>query len=340
MRTWNKLFWLCLIGMILLAAGIIFLPRYFSRGLDMGKMNQVQLAERENFSFLEQSSDSILDNARAFRYLNSADNNLMLISSYDESAKINSELLEAVYSEAMNAAETGAIPWISSIGYYASSDVYSRIYAEDELDSSYDPWMYWGQMVRFARYYSLTYPSHTGSNTKEMLNFWYLRFSDGETFDYYFLVNAATYQIYYARIHNFFTDWIVKYWNKAYRQGDISSESDDANSASTAVDIYDASGKKAQRKIYDAESHALSEEVYWLFADFLGTGCQDYYGADDLKNIYNNSRDDRISLLVLNYGTEAIYLEQLAVPGNTFPYRGISIGLQNLGENIQKLTTQ
>lgn len=322
MRTWNRVFWLCLAGTILLAAGVIFLPRYFSRGLDLGKMNQVQLAERENFSFLEQSSNAILENARAFRYLNSAEDNLMLVSSYDESAKINMDLLEGVYDEVMKAADEGMLPWLGSYGYSFSKQMYYEL----GYDLDFQPYEYWADMVRFANYYSLTYQSDSGSNTKEMLNFWYLRFSDGKTFDYYFLVNAVTYQIYYAEIHNQYTDWIVNYWESFYKTPEIYGDSKTENSN---VVVYD-----------DAAYLPELDNFYWFYYDITLSGCVNYYNPDDFKNISSGTQNNRMFLHILNYGNEALYIEQLAMPENTFPYRGISIGLQNMGENIQKLMTQ
>ena len=52
MQTWNRLFWICLTGTILLTAGVIFLPRYLSRSLDLRELNWVEVGERDDFSFL------------------------------------------------------------------------------------------------------------------------------------------------------------------------------------------------------------------------------------------------------------------------------------------------
>lgn len=320
MRTWNKIFWLCLAGTILLAGGIIFLPRYLSRGLDMGMLNRVELAERENFSFLEQSSNGILENARAFRYLNNAGDDLMLIASYDESAKVNTELLEAVYDQAMTASELGMLPWISPYGHEFMAYMGMK-----------QPYAYWADMVRFARYYSLTYDSESGSNTKEMLNFWYLRFSDGETFDYYFLVNAVTYQIYYAEIYNPCTDAIV---NVSERMGLIYESAD--------ADIYpdDASVYKAQKTTIAMAYDTELLNLFWSFNDLFVQGSMFYYESVDYKYVSSQNLNNKLALIVLNYDAGTVYIEQLAMPENTFPYRGISVGLQNLGDNVQKLLTQ
>lgn len=318
METRSKLFWLCLTGTILLAAGIVFLPRYLSRGLDMSMLNRVELAERENFSFLEQSSNGILENARAFRYLDSAEDTLMLISSYDESAKINSDLLEAVYDQAMSAADLGMLPWIGAYGY----DWTMNLGLEPE------PYEYWADRVRFARYYSLTYASESGSNTKEMLNFWYLRFSDGKTFDYYFLVNAATYQIYYAEIYNQLTDLFVVY---SETFGTV-SDMDTGNAA-----VYEkAVQEQSEAYVYDANM----EEVYWSSENLFAIGSMLYYEANAYKYVGGQNLNNKLSLIVLNFGERTVYIEQLAMPENTFPYRGIGVGLQNLGASAQKLRTQ
>ena len=69
MKGQNRVFWLCLTGTILLALGIIFLPRYFSRSLDMSSIGQVEVTGRDGFSFLEAGSNDIPGVARAFRDL-------------------------------------------------------------------------------------------------------------------------------------------------------------------------------------------------------------------------------------------------------------------------------
>ena len=81
MQTWNRLFWICLTGTILLTAGVIFLPRYLSRSLDLRELNWVEVGERDDFSFLEPSSGSVLENVQVFRNLTYNGENLTLISS-------------------------------------------------------------------------------------------------------------------------------------------------------------------------------------------------------------------------------------------------------------------
>ena len=54
MKIKEHLFLFCLTGTLFLTAGVVFLPRYFSRSLDMRNLNQVEASEREDFSFLEQ----------------------------------------------------------------------------------------------------------------------------------------------------------------------------------------------------------------------------------------------------------------------------------------------
>ena len=56
-----------------------------------------------------------------------------------------------------------------------------------EASAFYD----WMDELRFAKYYGLTCESDTDSHMMQMMNLWYLRFSDEQTFDYYFLVNAS-----------------------------------------------------------------------------------------------------------------------------------------------------
>lgn len=314
MRTWNKLFWLCLTGTILLAAAAIFLPRYFSRGLDMGKLNRIELATREDFSFLEQGSNDVPENARALQYLNSSENELILIASYDETARVNSELLKSVYDQALLAANLGMIPWIGTDGYEFASIAGGNMRPYKD---------YWPENVRFARHYSLTYESNTGSNTKEMMNFWYLRFSDGKSYDYYFLVNALTYQIYYARIYNQFTNFAVDYAEQAsesivssiYKEKVAGSETSDSASAAKAVVDMD----------------------HLPYMESFAYGSMDYYGANDCRYVNGLSLNNKLGLATLSFDKNAVYIEQIALPENVIHYRGIGVGFQNLGASIQEL---
>lgn len=312
MRTWNKLFVLCLTGTVLLAAGVIFLPRYFSRKWDMSRLDKVEAVFREKFSYLEQSSNGVLENSLAFRHLNNADDNLMLIASYDETAKVNMDLLEAVYDQAMLASDYGMLPWIG----------YQSFHFSEKMGLDMGVYEYWVDKVRFARYYSLTYDSDEEENTKEMMNFWYLRFSDGKNYDYYFLVNASTYKIYYAEIYNAWTDYMVRF--SGWIQG-------------TDIPVYEV-------KEFDdvsIETDIVLADAYWNFQDMFPSACFSYYEADDFKYIGTQRPDSaRQALIVLNYGNNAVYIEQLIMPQNTFPYRGISVGLQNLGENVNRLFMQ
>ena len=187
MKGQNRVFWLCLTGTILLALGIIFLPRYFSRSLDMSSIGQVEVTGRDGFSFLEAGSNDIPGVARAFRYLEKNGENPILISSLEEPSQIDRELTEKVYYEANSTAKLGMVPWLG-------------IELEDQSANDWKTGLYkdWSECVKFARYYSLTYESLENSNKKEMMNLWYLRFSDDESFDYYFVVNAVTCAIYYG----------------------------------------------------------------------------------------------------------------------------------------------
>lgn len=331
MRMQNKLFWICMTGTIFLAAGIIFLPRYFSRGLDMRKMDQVQLVERKNFFFVEQSPDSILENARALRYLNQDEKNLMLISSYDESAKINQELLQAVYEEAMRASRNVG----NVFGFYSFME---SLYVMGMFQNDQLPPENWKDEIRFARYYSLLYDTDTDGNTREMLNFWYLRFSDGDTFDYYFVVNAANYQIYYVEIHNWYTDQIVKYWETMYG---TAGEEITVGEVEEETALYDDFGAGNKAVSWNEAYGMVGEDSYQIFNELVLNGCLAYYQADSFRDIRTSgNKKNRMLLMVLNYGTEALYIEQLAMPETTFPYRGISIGLQNMEENVREFMTQ
>lgn len=332
MQTWNKLFVICLTSTVFLAAGVIFLPRYFSRKWDSARFDKVESVYREKFSYLEQSSNGVLENSRAFRHLNNTDDNLMLIASYDETAKVNMELLEAVYGQAMMAADWGVLPWIGYQGFHFCKNMGLELNANE----------YWVDKVRFAKYYSLTYDSDEGENTKEMMNFWYLRFSDGKNYDYYFLVNAATYKIYYAEVYNACTDYMVRFWE--WNQNTVTSVYNNI-----VIEEYDAMQNEAKsitddlisiKNYIDLESDLYLSNIYWSLYDSFPEACLSYYEAEDYKHLGVQSNSNRQSLVVLNYGNSAVYIEQLVMPQNTFPYRGISVGLQNLGENVNQLLMQ
>lgn len=82
-RKINRRFFICLCGVIGLAVGTIIGPRYFSRMLDQTNLNTVSVVNRDSFSFLEQSSDQLVDQVKL---LNSIGNtgNLMLLSNYSD----------------------------------------------------------------------------------------------------------------------------------------------------------------------------------------------------------------------------------------------------------------
>ena len=73
MKRQNGFFWVCLAGTVLLAIGVVFLPRYFSRSLDMRSIGQVEVTGRDGFSFLEAGSNDVPGAARAFQYLEKRD---------------------------------------------------------------------------------------------------------------------------------------------------------------------------------------------------------------------------------------------------------------------------
>lgn len=287
----NRLFWLCLSGMLLLTAAVILLPRYLSRSLDLRTLNKVEAVSRDNFSFLEPGSDSVLENIRAFRQIDQKNTSLELIAAIDEPGRMNDELLGQVYDQAMMAADTGYLPWIGSASY----DLAKILGLESE------PYEYWGDRIRSARYYNLTYDMDEQPRTRKVLNFWYLRFSDGKTFDYYFLVNSMNCQIYYAELYNQYTDLIV---------GPYMSMED-------AADKYVIGG---------------------LIEGFT-YGCGAYYGSDDAKYVGSSNLHEKLAMVILNYEDQFAYVEQLALPEKQLPFRGISVGFQGL-ENIMQSTTK
>ena len=201
-RKITRRVFICLCGVIGLAVGTIIGPRYFSRILDQTNLNTVSVVNRDSFSFLEQSSDQLADQVKL---LNSIGNggNLMLLSNYsDQETWQNSTLIAQIVDQVALASTNGYIPWLEPGNYENYLMEAGKKEIAKEASAFYD----WMDELRFAKYYGLTCESDTDSHMMQMMNLWYLRFSDEQTFDYYFLVNAATCQIYYAEIYNLLTD--------------------------------------------------------------------------------------------------------------------------------------
>lgn len=319
MRTWNRLFLICLAGTICIGLGIIFAPRYLSRKMDMRRENQIAMVSRDNFSFLEQGEGTVMEHVKVFRNLHPDSEDLRLITSVTDSERVNDDILKQVYDQAITASAYGMLPLIMDYyQMYGYTDV--SLSAEDM-----SPYEYWGDRIKFARYYSFTYDSDTNPNTKEILNFWLLRFSDGKTFDYYFLVDAITFRIYYAELYNSMTDQMAKYWKYIHQNSELSYTDDsDLADVNMATEWF--------------EENPEWSNIFWILYDQFYFGCVDYYESDDYKVISNGSNSDRMSLVVLNYGQEAAYIEQKAVEESLFTnYQGISIGLQGIDTTVRAL---
>lgn len=302
MRRQNRFFWVCLAGTVLLVLGVIFLPRYFSRSLDMGSMGQVEVTGRDGFSFLEAGANDIPGVAEAFRYLEKSGDNPMLITSLEEPAQIDRDLTEQVYQEAEILAQFGMVPWLGI------EQGYQEVY-----DWKVPLYMDWSECAKFARYYSLTYESSENPNKKEMMNLWYLRFSDDENFDYYFVVNAVTCQIYYAEIYNGYSE-----------------------NMALSID---------EENLYDVEVSAMkgtgTDMVYSRKAELgemFTAASAEYYGAAEYEYIGPQTLSEKIGIAILYFREDEdqetfrnVYLEvKLKEEPHLNAYRGISIGFQDL----------
>lgn len=299
----NKIFCLCLTGVICLAVGAVMGPRYFSRILDLRDLNTVSIINRDQFSFLEQSSDQLVDQVKL---LNSIGNsgNLMLLSNYsDQETWQNSTLIAQITDQVALAAGDGYIPWLEPGIYENYLMEIMKKQASKEAPAFYD----WMNELKFAKYYSLTCESDPDSHMMQMMNLWYLRFSDEQTFDYYFLVNASTCQIYYAEIYNLLTD----------READDSWTESPQNAATVAEVFY-------------------GEE----YAEQFASGAFYYYQASDFQTVYGDEgrNYDCLSVLRLEEG-ESAYIEMQKHEKNTqlkHPIYGYSVGIRGLGDKIQK----
>ena len=299
----NKIFCLCLTGVICLAVGAVMGPRYFSRILDLRDLNTVSIINRDQFSFLEQSSDQLIDQ---LKLLNSIGNsgNLMLLSNYsDQETWQNSTLIAQITDQVALAAGDGYIPWLEPGIYENYLMEIMKKQASKEAPAFYD----WMNELKFAKYYSLTCESDPDSHMMQMMNLWYLRFSDEQTFDYYFLVNASTCQIYYAEIYNLLTD----------READDSWTESPQNAATVAEVFY-------------------GEE----YAEQFASGAFYYYQASDFQTVYGDEgrNYDCLSVLRLEEG-ESAYIEMQKHEQNTqlkYPIYGYSVGIRGLADKIQK----
>ncbi|MBR9944926.1 hypothetical protein KE530_00340 [Clostridiaceae bacterium Marseille-Q4145] len=299
----NKIFCLCLTGVICLAVGAVMGPRYFSRILDLRDLNTVSIINRDQFYFLEQSSDQLVDQVKL---LNSIGNsgNLMLLSNYsDQETWQNSTLIAQITDQVALAAGDGYIPWLEPGIYENYFMEIMKKQASKEAPAFYD----WMNELKFAKYYSLTCESDPDSHMMQMMNLWYLRFSDEQTFDYYFLVNASTCQIYYAEIYNLLTD----------READDSWTESPQNAATVAEVFY-------------------GEE----YAEQFASGAFYYYQASDFQTVYGDEgrNYDCLSVLRLEEG-ESAYIEMQKHEKNTqlkHPIYGYSVGIRGLADKIQK----
>ncbi len=299
----NKIFCLCLTGVICLAVGAVMGPRYFSRILDLRDLNTVSIINRDQFSFLAQSSDQLVDQVKL---LNSIGNsgNLMLLSNYsDQETWQNSTLIAQITDQVALAVGDGYIPWLEPGIYENYLMEIMKKQASKEAPAFYD----WMNELKFAKYYSLTCESDPDSHMMQMMNLWYLRFSDEQTFDYYFLVNASTCQIYYAEIYNLLTD----------READDSWTESPQNAATVAEVFY-------------------GEE----YAEQFASGAFYYYQASDFQTVYGDEgrNYDCLSVLRLEEG-ESAYIEMQKHEQNTqlkYPIYGYSVGIRGLADKIQK----
>ncbi|MCC8162908.1 MAG: hypothetical protein LIO86_07030 [Lachnospiraceae bacterium] len=308
------LFWLSLLMIVLLAVGVLFMPRMVSRWLDDGRLNTVEQADRDQFQYLEQSSDNVIDIIQAFSYLDNGGELLLLSTLEEENAYGNSDLIKSVYDQAIQAANDGMLVWISERGYdaaYAASDEF------EPTEALYEDW---SEHIRSAKYYSLTYDTEEDDNTKEMLNFWYLNFTDGTNYDYSFLVNASSYQIYYAEIYNSCTNY-----GMMLAQDYLADEDREAISV--------------QRVLYDEKNDATQGKEYYgslsFYENCFFNGCIDYYGAVDGRYVQGSSGNDYNSMTVLHMRDGTLYVEQQMLQGNG--WYGIGVGFRGLGDSVRKL---
>ena len=106
------LFLISLLCVVTITVGAVFLPRYLSRGLDKSRLNKVTVSDRSHFSYLEQSNGGIIENIQALSFMKSEANLMLLSDMKADTARLNTDLLENVYNQAMVASEYGMLPWL------------------------------------------------------------------------------------------------------------------------------------------------------------------------------------------------------------------------------------
>ena len=100
----KRSFTICLTGTVLLAAAVIFLPRYISRSLDLRNLNRISLTDRDQVSYMEPSSYDLPGNDEGFRSLINGKGELTLITSFDrQTTRLNEEMLQEIYDQVFNA---------------------------------------------------------------------------------------------------------------------------------------------------------------------------------------------------------------------------------------------
>ncbi len=350
-RNLNKLFCLCILGTMVLAAGVILLPRHLGRTLDEQEIGKVHLASRDGFSFMEVSHGETFETIQAFEKILDSESELTLLGSFDSEEQMNDAVLKEVYNQVEEADSFGLIPWLHPRSWVTSTDWFRRFslrlsedgkeeivgYSSKELGSLFleD----WQNCLVMAEYYCLTYAppqeSRSKSESKEMMNFWHLRFSDQKSFDYYFIVDAVNFKIYYAEIYNVFTDTLMnayEYMDTNLQEIEKKIEDMQTDSAAVSVD-----GKQTASAVISVdETTEQINECFYSINLWLADGCMAYYEPVNAEVIdrwsdSNVNLHDKIMIMILSYENGNAYVEERALEEKELPLRGFSVGFQNLG---------
>lgn len=218
-------YFICILLVTILLLITFLLPELYSAFMDTKELNRVQVMEREDFSFKELVDMTIQDKVQ------------QMMAALDS----KNELRRSLYLEGKDAADAELLERLRealdiTIQYQMLPDI-----------SAYD---LENNMV-YAEYYNLS----DGTQDTEEIAFWNIRFSDYQTFDFTFRIDATEAVIYQAEIYCI----EVSEYLKKLTGGDVSvTETLNMQFVEGCEKYYEVEG-------YDILTEKWSEEIAIMF---------------------------------------------------------------------------